>query len=142
MLCSLFAGGSAAEPTSRVAPDQVETQPVDVLMIEPPAEPKSMISPEHSAASKRKTFQNKGLPEGMANVKVKAPQKIATPQNKPDATPVALPDESLKKTANEFTESEEARKHDALLYVFLNLSKSYTEKVTQLSIPPSSLLGV
>ena len=41
--CSLFAGGSAAESTSRVAPDQVETQPVDVLMIEPPAEPKSMI---------------------------------------------------------------------------------------------------
>ena len=114
----MFAGGAASKSTTPAASDHVETQPMDVMMLESPAEPKSMISPDHSAALKRQTFQNKGHPAGMAKAEVKAPKKIATPQNKPAATPTALPDETLKKTADIFTESEEARKHDLLVYVF------------------------
>ena len=55
----LFAGGS--QKTPGVASDQIETQPMDVLVLEPPPEPVNLISPEHSAVAKRETFQAKKM---------------------------------------------------------------------------------
>lgn len=101
----MLAGEVAAMSTSVVARDNVETQVVDVMSLEPPAEPSCFISPDHSASSKRETYQSKRI-EG---VQVEAPQEIATPQKKSDATPVTLPNEKEKMEAEHFTESEEAR---------------------------------
>ena len=89
---------------------------MDVLVLEPPPEPVNLLSPEHSAAAKRETFQSRGCVEdpkvSEKETEVEAKKPVATPQQKVMVPPVTIPNE---KKADEFTESDEARIyiHDA-----------------------------
>ena len=55
-------GGSDKTAAVKISLDQVETQPIDLMSHAPPEPPRdNFISPDHSAATKRATFQNKGV---------------------------------------------------------------------------------
>ena len=102
------AGKPETMTTPVVGTDHLETQPIDVMNTQPPQQPKdTVISPEHSAVSKRQRYQNKAP----------APVKVATPQNK------SLKDIPHGKVKNEegkedFTESDaEAGKTHILEFV-------------------------
>lgn len=54
-----FQGELGSQPPSRISPDQVDTQPIDVQTVDPPAEPSVLVSPSQSADDKRAAYQSK-----------------------------------------------------------------------------------
>lgn len=88
-------------------PDQVETQVVDIAALSPPAEPiEHVISPVHSAETKRTTYQSKQKqmdvgqePEASGKTRETKTDEHETSKNKPKTV------ENASKT--EFTESDE-----------------------------------
>lgn len=82
-----------AAPAIQKQPETEETQPVDVMAAPTPAINETIISPDHSAESKRSLFQSKGADH----------TTTYTPQAMP-AEPAQPPSKDEKK--NEFTESD------------------------------------
>lgn len=67
------AGKPETMTTPVVGTDSLETQPIDVMNMNPPQQPQNIeISLGHSAVTKRERYQNKGH----------VPDKVATPQKK------------------------------------------------------------
>ena len=101
----MFAGPPECKSALAQLTDQVDTQPVDVMVLTPPEPKPSVVSPEHSACAKREMYQAKGhtVPEPKP---AEAPLEI--PKDQPDVTPA--PD-GKKKALKEFTDSDEARAH-------------------------------
>lgn len=92
-------GEEISKATQKTQPDQMETQAIDVMAAATPAEPSTMISPDHSAEAKRAIYQSKG--EAIAAA---TPQPIAPATQAPAAKPEPPPEANKK--LEEFTESD------------------------------------
>ena len=108
----MFAGPPESKSALAKPADQVDTQPIDVMTLTPPAPKPCVVSPEHSAPTKRNMYQAKGHPPPNPKPE-QAPLEINKPQ--PDVTPSPAGE---KKDPKDFTESDEARTH-ACLHIYV-----------------------